>query len=115
MYTVDQVLEMLRAKARPDQLEGMSRYGMATKKRLGVPVPDMRAIAKQIGKDHNLALTLWETGVAEARPVLFEYRSGDFSVIKEGLAEGDLVVVETQEKLKDKMSVIITEVQEQFL
>ena len=69
MYTVDQVLEMLRAKARPDQLEGMSRYGMATKKRLGVPVPDMRAIAKQIGKDHNLALTLWETGVAEARIV----------------------------------------------
>ena len=60
---------MLRAKARPDQLEGMSRYGMATKKRLGVPVPDMRAIAKQIGKDHNLALTLWETGVAEARIV----------------------------------------------
>lgn len=56
-----------------------------------------------------------EPGVAEARPVLFEYRSGDFSVIKEGLAEGDLVVVETQEKLKDKMSVIITEVQEQFL
>ena len=69
MYTVDQVLEMLRAKARPDQLEGMSRYGMATEGRLGVSVPDMRAIAKQIGKDHSLALTLWETGVAEARIV----------------------------------------------
>jgi len=36
-------------------------------------------------------------------------------VIKEGLEEGELVVVETQEKLKDKMKVIITEVQEQFL
>ena len=56
-----------------------------------------------------------ETGAAEARPVIFEYRSGDFSVIKEGLQDGELVVVETQEKLKDKMNVIITEVQEQFL
>jgi hypothetical protein len=56
-----------------------------------------------------------EPGIAEARPILFEYRSSDFSVIKEGLEEDELVVIETQEKLKDKMKVIITEVQEQFL
>lgn len=56
-----------------------------------------------------------QPGVAEARPILFEYRSSDFSVVKEGLEEGELVVVETQEKLRDKMKVIITEVQEQFL
>ncbi len=56
-----------------------------------------------------------EEGIAEERPILFEYRSSDFSVIKEGLEEGELVVVETQEKLRDKMKVIITEVQEQFL
>jgi hypothetical protein len=56
-----------------------------------------------------------EPGVAEARPILFEYRSSDFSVIKEGLEEGELAVVETQEKLKDQMNVIVTEVQEQFL
>lgn len=56
-----------------------------------------------------------EPGVAEARPIVFEYRSSDFSVIREGIEEGELVVVETQERLKDKMNVIITEVQEQFL
>ncbi len=56
-----------------------------------------------------------DPGVAEARPILFEYRSSDFSVIKEGLAEGDLVVIETQEKLRDEANVVITEVQEQFL
>ena len=55
-----------------------------------------------------------EPGIAESRPILFEYRSSDFSVIKEGLEEGELVVVETQEKLRDKINVIITEVQEQF-
>ncbi|MEE8360301.1 MAG: efflux RND transporter periplasmic adaptor subunit [Candidatus Omnitrophota bacterium] len=56
-----------------------------------------------------------ESGVAEARPILFEYRSSDFSVIKEGIEDGELVVVETQEKLNDQMNVIVTEVQEQFL
>ena len=56
-----------------------------------------------------------EPGVAEARPILFEYRSSDFSVIKEGIEEDELVVVETQEKLNDQMNVIVTEVQEQFL
>ena len=69
MASVQDVLEMLKAKARPDQLEGMARYGMTAEGRLGVAVPDMRAIAKQVGKDHDLALGLWETGIAEARIV----------------------------------------------
>jgi len=56
-----------------------------------------------------------EQGIAEARPILFEYRSSDFFVIKEGVEEEELIVVETQEKLRDNMKVIITEVQEQFL
>ncbi len=47
----------------------MARYGMATEKRLGVSVPDMRKIAKEIGKDHQLALQLWNTGIAETRMV----------------------------------------------
>ena len=53
-----------------------------------------------------------EQGIAEARPVEADYRSSDFFVVKKGLEEGDLVVVETQEKLKDKYKVIITETQE---
>jgi 3-methyladenine DNA glycosylase AlkD len=60
---------MLRAKARPDQLDGMARFGMAPEGRLGVSVPDMRAIAKRAGRDHALALALWDTGIAEARMV----------------------------------------------
>jgi 3-methyladenine DNA glycosylase AlkD len=69
MATVDEVLYMLRQKARPDQLEGMARFGMAPEGRLGVAVPDMRAIAKKTGKNHDLALALWDTGIAEARMV----------------------------------------------
>jgi 3-methyladenine DNA glycosylase AlkD len=32
---------------------------------MGVSVPEMRKIAKAIGKNHQLALDLWETGVPE--------------------------------------------------
>jgi 3-methyladenine DNA glycosylase AlkD len=66
MPSVDEVLKMLRAKARPDQLEGMARYGIVREKRLGDSVPDVRQIAKQVGKDHQLALQLWQTGIPEA-------------------------------------------------
>ena len=66
MSSVDEILNQLRARARPDQLEGMARYGMAVEKRLGVAVPELRQIAKEAGHDHRLALDLWQTGLAEA-------------------------------------------------
>ncbi|MCK4924762.1 MAG: DNA alkylation repair protein [Spirochaetes bacterium] len=67
MATAMEVLERLREKARADRLDGMARYGIVTENRLGVSVPDMRRLAKELGKDHGLALQLWKTGVQEAR------------------------------------------------
>ena len=64
---VDDVLKMLEEKADPEKLEGMKRYAIETGKRMGVSVPEMRAIAKRVGTDHWLALDLWQTGIAEAR------------------------------------------------
>jgi len=61
------VLEKLKKKARPDQLEGMARYGMTVEKRLGVSIPELRLLAKEIGKDHKLSLELWKTGIDEAK------------------------------------------------
>ncbi len=69
MASVEDILERLKKKARPDQLEGMTRYGMAVEQRLGVSVPDLRKLAKEVGQDHELALKLWQTGIAEARIV----------------------------------------------
>ena len=65
MTTVDEVMEQLKSKAKIDQLQGMARFAIVGDQRLGVSVPDMRKIAKDIGKDHQLALDLWETGVPE--------------------------------------------------
>jgi 3-methyladenine DNA glycosylase AlkD len=65
----DAVLEQLKAKGSEKNVEGMGRFGIATDHRLGVSVPEMRKIAKSLGKDHELALKLWKTGVQEARIV----------------------------------------------
>jgi len=67
MASVKDVLNKLQSKAQPEQLKGMAKYGMAVEQRLGVSVPDMRKLAKEIGRDHKLALDLWRTGIAEAR------------------------------------------------
>jgi 3-methyladenine DNA glycosylase AlkD len=65
MASLEDVLTKLEAKAKPDQLAGMSRYGLTGKKRLGVRVPEMRKIAQEIGLDRPLALELWKTGIPE--------------------------------------------------
>ena len=65
--TAREILAQLQSLARPDQLEGMSRYGMTSEGRLGISIPPLRRIAKQAGKDHRLALDLWKSGIAEAR------------------------------------------------
>ena len=69
MATLEEALGKLQAQARPDQLEGMARFGIATDRRLGLSVPTMRRIAKELGKDHKLALALWKTGIPEAQIV----------------------------------------------
>lgn len=66
MDTVDQVMMVLQSKAKPENLEGMARFAIVGDRRMGVSVPEMRKIAKSIGKNHQLALDLWDTGVPEA-------------------------------------------------
>lgn len=67
MPTTTQVVDMLKARADPKNLAGMARYGIAVDKRLGVPIPELRQIAKETGHNHKLALDLWRTGIQEAR------------------------------------------------
>jgi len=65
----EEVLKRLNAAARPDQLKGMAKFGMVIERRLGISIPNLRKLAKEIGKDHTLALELWRTGIAETRIV----------------------------------------------
>jgi 3-methyladenine DNA glycosylase AlkD len=47
--------------------DGMARYGIHAKKVFGVSVAMIRQLAKRLGRDHELAAALWETGWYEAR------------------------------------------------
>jgi 3-methyladenine DNA glycosylase AlkD len=62
-----QALALLREQARPAELAGMARYGINVERRLGASMPALRRIARTVGPDHDLALALWETGLADAR------------------------------------------------
>ena len=67
MSLLETVIQELKSKARPDQLEGMARYGMQSEGRLGVAIPELRSMAKNLGKNHDLAISLWREGLAESR------------------------------------------------
>ena len=47
--------------------DGMARYAIPNEHALGVRMGDIQKLAKQLGRDHALALALWKTGVYEAR------------------------------------------------
>jgi 3-methyladenine DNA glycosylase AlkD len=47
--------------------DGMARYGIVAKKVFGISVGALRAMGKRLGRDHELAAALWDTGWYEAR------------------------------------------------
>lgn len=67
--TVKSVLAELKKQGSEYNRQGMARFGINVQKAFGVNVPVMRAIAKKIGKDHELAIKLWDSGNHEARHV----------------------------------------------
>jgi len=59
-------IKKLKSMSNPEAVEGMARYGIRGEKRLGVAIPDLRKMAKEIGRNHDLALNLWRTGIPDA-------------------------------------------------
>lgn len=45
----------------------MARFGINPRNTYGVSIPVLRGMANEVGKDHSLALELWESGIHEAR------------------------------------------------
>lgn len=63
----EEILEKLKNMASPKNVEGMARYGINPKNNLGISIYKLRPVAKEIGKDHQLALKLWNSGIHDAR------------------------------------------------
>jgi len=45
----------------------MARYGIRAEHAFGAPMGTLLTLAKRLGKDHDLATALWESGWYEAR------------------------------------------------
>ncbi len=45
----------------------MAKFGINPENTLGVSIPNLRKIAKEIGQDHKLAQDLWDSKIHEAR------------------------------------------------
>jgi len=61
------LMDRLAGMASDADREGMARFGIKVDDAFGVSVYELRRIAKEYGRDHALALALWDTGIHEAR------------------------------------------------
>ena len=80
---VGSALAWLESHSTKRTLEGMARYAIPSDNALGVAVSDIRVLAKRLGRSHELAAGLWETGVYEAR-MLASWRRGGWGRTRSG-------------------------------
>ena len=66
-WNVVSAVNELRRFGEKRNIEGMARYGIRAKRVLGVSKPRIDELARNIGRNHTLALQLWKTGIHDAR------------------------------------------------
>ncbi len=64
---LNEIIALLEQLGDPSAAEGMARYGITAKKIFGVSIPNLRKLAKEIGRDHGRALELWDVNSRETR------------------------------------------------
>jgi 3-methyladenine DNA glycosylase AlkD len=66
---MDKETLMLRLKkmGNPSAVPHMARYGINSEYALGIRIPLLRKLAKEIGENHDLAIAVWETKIHEGR------------------------------------------------
>jgi len=62
-----ELLEKLKSLSDPRAVAGMAEYGISVNNAFGISIPDLRKIAKEIGKNHALSEQLWSSGIREGR------------------------------------------------
>lgn len=67
MTSKETVLRKLKSLGSAKDRAGMVRFGIETKNAFGISVYVLRALAKDMGTNHALALQLWESGIHEAQ------------------------------------------------
>ena len=66
--SLDQILRKLEMLANPDKIElKREKFGIAANNSLGIYHKDLNVLAREIGKDNQLAVALFDSGIYEAR------------------------------------------------
>jgi 3-methyladenine DNA glycosylase AlkD len=63
----EDVVTELEKLGNPKDAAGMARFGITAKRVLGISTPSLRLLARRVGKNHELAVQLWKSGIFEAR------------------------------------------------
>ncbi|MBC7282370.1 DNA alkylation repair protein [Hoeflea sp.] len=66
-YTVPDILAWLEEHGSAVNIAGMARFGINTATAFGIGNAELRPFARTLGRDHDRALALWQTGYREAR------------------------------------------------
>ena len=64
---IQTVLTLIESKATPHDRKNLTKFDITADKAFGVSFGNLKAMAKEIGQNHELAAALWETGWYEAR------------------------------------------------
>jgi 3-methyladenine DNA glycosylase AlkD len=64
---VRSALKWLKTHSSKSTRDGMARYGLPSDNASGVTMANIKVLAKRLGRNHELAAALWETGWYEAR------------------------------------------------
>jgi 3-methyladenine DNA glycosylase AlkD len=65
--TAQDVINKLSALSPSKTPEHFDRFGIKATNFLGLKLPQIRLVAKELGKNHQLSVELWETNIHEAR------------------------------------------------
>jgi 3-methyladenine DNA glycosylase AlkD len=67
MANYSEIIAKLKSQRNERNIAGMARFGISVKGTLGISIPVLRKMAKKIGKNQELSLKLWDSGIHEAR------------------------------------------------
>ena len=65
LMELSEIIQEFEELSDVDYAQNMKKFGIRYVKSYGLRLPQIRKIAKQCGKDHNLALKLWDYGYHE--------------------------------------------------
>jgi 3-methyladenine DNA glycosylase AlkD len=64
---IERILKLLRDLEDENWRDNMARFGIPITHALGISMPKLKQIAKEFGKNHDVALKLWENDYHEAK------------------------------------------------